>query len=171
MPKKSGKKRRYSRGFVVIPIKFQLAPSTLAAGAVFVVNMQGTPFARDLYCISADLRYSLRGGTANEGPLFFGITHGDYSVTEVKEALEAVPIGDGNQITKEQARRLVRKVGVFSGSNVTEKINNGLPVKTNIGFTIQVSQDLNLYVQNDFGSALTGGQAIEVSGNLYGRWL
>ena len=49
--------------------------------------MQSHLLGEDIFVISVDCMWNLRGHTASETPLEFGFAHGDLSVTEIAEAL------------------------------------------------------------------------------------
>ncbi len=129
--------------------------------------------------MSVDMNAVITGLTAGEGlPMDIGLSHGDYSVTEVKEATEVVFLGPGSKIEQEQARRLVRKTGVansFSDSGNTELTMIGKDgsryVRTKIRFVVEDGKALKLWIKNRSGAALQTGSTIRFSGDIYGRWI
>ncbi len=159
--------------FAVLPFSGSQALSTLGDNTVLTTNITAA-LVEPLYVMSMDITWGLRGGTAGEGPIRCGANHGDYNVAEILEALNA-----GQQITgrnvdmieKEQARRLVRKVMSFDGLTTNEDWNDGNVKRVKLGWTIGVGKTLNLFEVNRSGAALTGGQVVEFSGKIYGRWL
>lgn len=162
-------RRKRNRNFTAIPVKMELALAALADNTVLTGDLLGT-LGRGLYVVSADLTWSLRDKTAGQGPINVGICHGDYSVTEVAEALSSWTDPD-DKIATEKARRLVRRVGVFSGNNSTEEsLNDGKPIRTKVKIAIGDGQSLKAFALNDSGAALTTGSILQCYGMIYGRW-
>ncbi len=109
--------------------------------------------------------WSIDGLTAGEGPIVCGFAHGDYTVTEVKEALEsASSISIGNKVENERSRRWVRKVGVFSGQDTAQRLADGVPVKTRLNWTIPIGTNLNMFAYNDSATLLTTGARVKFNG-------
>ncbi len=122
------------------------------------------------YCISADCMWAIRGAAPGDGPVQVGYAHGDYSVTEIKEALEAgLSFDPGNKTEQERARRLVRRAGQFSVTAVDEVLNDGRPKRTKLGIMVTQGFNLSLWAKNKRGGALTTGMVLEFSGTLYCR--
>ncbi len=167
------KKGKRDSAFAVLPFTSSQALSTLADGTVLLSNITGT-LVDPFHAISMDINWTLRGGTVGEGPIEVGVAHGDYSTTEVSEALNAGQTIVGrnvDMIEKEQARRLVRLAGAFDGQLANDDINDGKMQRVKMGWTIGTGKTLNVFEINRSGSALTGGQVVEFSGKIYGRWL
>ncbi len=166
MAKHRGKKRS---GFVAIPVSQQITLSTLASNTVIGADLIAA-LTEDLYVISADLMWSLLGHTGGEGPLQVGIAHGDLSVAEIAENLNANVTGPDDIIQMEKARRPVRKAGMFSGLGAQETLNDGKEVRTKIKFSIGDGKAVIAWVVNRSGATLTTGSLIRVDGMIYGRW-
>ncbi len=172
------KKSRNSKGFVALPISGNLALGTLGNVTVIFADVFGAPLTEDFYAISSDIAAQIIELTAGEGdPLMCGFSHGDYSVTEVKEALEVKLLGPGNKIEQERTRRLTRKIGIFMAdvlSHTTMKLfgrgGAGL-IRTKMRFVLQSGKTLNLYVYNNSGATLTTGAIVKFQGTIYGRWI
>ncbi len=168
-PKRSYSRKRSRKNFVAIPYKFTIALGTLANGIVISIPFQ--TLGEDLYIISVDAAWSLRNLTAGEGPISVGFAHGDYSVTEIKEALDAEVTDPDDKIAMERSRRQVRVVGSFPGLNTEEVLNHGNKLRQKIGFSIGDGHFLQGWAQNDSGNAnLTTGANVLISGHIYGRW-
>ncbi len=164
------KGRRSSGKFRAVPFTIELALSTLANEIVIATNVFGSNSTRQSYIISVDAVYGMRGHTAAEGPIEVGYAHGDYSVTEIKEALEAGASFDpGNKVAQEQARRLVRSVGLFNGLATDENLQDGAKIRRTIKFAISQGFNLAFWAKNKNGAPLTTGSTIEVSGTAYMR--
>jgi len=161
--------RANRRNFVAIPFETALNLSTLANDDVISVASMAT-FGEDIYIISVDCLFSVRGLTALEGPLQFGFSHSDLSDTEIKEALEAELTDPDDIIAKERARRPVRRVGQFSGLNTDDIFNDGRVKRVRIKFSVGDGFTLDAWIKNRSGSALTTGANLGVTGTLYGRW-
>ncbi len=170
MPKHTGKGRS-RKGFVALRVDKQITLSTLADATFLVADLFGGALTEDLYVISADVTWAIRGQTANEGPIEVGYAHGDYTVTELAQWSVSDQFSPDDKIAQEQGRRLVRSAGMFPALNISEVLNNGTPLKTKIRFTVGSGIAFNIWALNSSGGALTGGAVVEIHGTIYGRWL
>ncbi len=131
---RSGGKNR--RNFVAAPINSSVSLSTLGNNTVISVDLVSS-LVEDMYIMSVDLAWSIRGLTAGETPLQVGLAHGDYSVTEVLENLDASSLDPDDKIDQERVRRLVRRVGVFNETGATDMpLNDGKEIRTKVKFTV-----------------------------------
>ncbi len=157
-------KRRYSLRRVRTTAEVALV--TLAASTAITVSLTGTSDSQYRF-ISAHIVWDLIGQTAGQGPVVFGFAHGDYSVTEIKEAIEVTnSISQGDKIASERANRLIRIVGTF-GANANGIFNDGRPLKTRLNWLMPVGEQVNIFAYNDFGSSLTTGAVLNVNGSVY----
>ncbi len=163
------KRRRKSRNFVAIPFDQQLALATLNDNIVLSASTIGV-LTEDLFVISVDATWSLRGHTATEGPIEVGFAHGDLTDTEIAEALDASVLDPSDIIAGERARRPVRRSGKFSGLSTEEVLANGEQIRTKCKFTIGSGKNFDLWASNRSGANLTTGTIVEVQGTIYGRW-
>ncbi len=140
--------------------------STLASKIVLVTTLTGN--ADGAYrCISIDSSWAWVAATAGEGPLTVGYAHSDYSITEIKEALEAgASISVGDKVNQEKANRLVRKVGVIN--SLLGELNDGAPIKTRLNWLIPIGKSVNMFAYNE-GAALTTGSSLHSSGDMWVR--
>ncbi len=161
------KKRR--RGFFAVPVTTSVALSTLVNGIVIQTGLTSA-FGREAFLISADLLWTLQNATATEGPIQVGLSHNNYSVTEVKEMLDSSSLDTSDKITQEQQRRAVRRAGIFSVLGADEVLNDGMPLRTRIKFGVNDGDVLNMWVMNLSGGTLTTGATVRAIGTLYGRW-
>lgn len=145
-----------------------MALSTLASETV--LTQECLALSDDVFLLSADLMVSLYGHTSGEGPLLVGLANDLYSVTEVKEAINAAPTKRSDVIQLEHQRRKVRKIGLFHGNNTEEVLNDGKPIRVPIKFGLGASDDLNMFVMNMSGAALTTGSFVRLVGQAYGKW-
>ncbi len=170
MANKKGRRRR-NPNFVVIPFTAALTLGTLVNNVV----VQGAviTFTDEIKLISVDGTWSLRDGTAGEGPIAFGLSHGDLTVGEVSEKLNAIPTRRDDIILRERATRPVRRVGAFFGFATEEVFNDGRVKRTKLGGKFRFSEDiaLNLWAQNRSGATLAGGASVVFDGQMYGVWL
>ncbi len=166
MPAKYSRKRRGRRRFTLRRVRTTpiIALSTLASGVALAGATTGV--STDTYRImTASGLWSITGLTPGEGPLTFGYAHSDYSVTEIKEAIEAAAIDKGDKLLLEKSNRLVRIVGTLVGSNA--ELNNGNPVSTRLNWLISIGDQLNIFVYNESAGALTTGSSINFVGNVW----
>ncbi len=162
--------RRNPKGFQAWPISKELSLGTLVNNVA--VKVAVITFTDGIYAISADLVMAIHTQVSGEGPLQFGLAHGDLTVTEITEALIAAPVSRSDLVQMERARRPVRSAGLFQGLNIDEIWENGEKVRIPLKFTITQSNSLSLWVVNRSNATLTVGNAVvELNGVLYGRWL
>ncbi len=166
-----GRRKRQVK-FSVIKFDFNRTLTTLALDGLTSINVLGTNLERAAYAISLDCYWTLRGLTVGEGPLQVGMAHSDLSTTEIGEALIAEPTGPGDIVEREQSSRPVRNSGVFSGFAANEVLNDGKPMRTKLGFTLDEEQNVLMWVKNiSLANPMTTGAAIRGIGKLYVRWL
>ncbi len=167
------KSRSYNRrGFQAIPFTAAFQLSTLADNTVLSADLLGGNFVEDFYCISVDATVALNDITAGEVPIDFGYAHGDLTVAEILEALDAQILDPSDIIARERSRRPVRLVGKFSDGTKTEMVlNEGMTIRSKLKFMVNDGKSIVFFVVNRSGSnPLTTGQRLEISGTLYGRW-
>ncbi len=157
------------RNFVAIPFTAQITLSTLASVTAILTTTIAT-LAEDLFIISVDALWSLRDLTPGEGPIEVGFAHDDLTVAEVQEALNAELVDPDDIITRERARRPVRRVGIFSGLGESETLNDGRVLRQAIKFMIGDGHTLNCYALNRSGATLTTGAIVHINGTIFGRW-
>ena len=155
-----------------VPIRFrgEVQLSTLGSAIVISGNLFDSTLAEDLFCISTDITVQMRDHTAPEGPLEFGLAHGDYSDTEIKEHLDVSFMDPDKQIEKEHAKRLVRLIGSLSGLNASEVFNDGRKYRQKLKFTVGNGYNVKFWVANRDGGALTTGTTVTYQGVMFGRW-
>jgi len=111
--------------------------------------------------------WSISGLDAADGPITVGWAHSDYTITEIKECIEAVAsISPGDKIAQEKANRLVRVVGTFVEGG-DDNLNNGKPVSTRLNWLITIGQQVNLFAYNDGDTTLTTGAIVNFLGDLW----
>ncbi len=162
--KRTPKRRRMNLRRVGISPELNLA--TLASDTAIVSGLTGV--AADTYrAMSVKAVWSLSGLTAGEGPITVGFAHSDYTVTEIKECLEAAGAIDfGDKVAAEQANRLVRTVGQFSEAN--SSLNDGKPIKTRLNWLISIGEEVNIFAFSEDDQAnLTTGATVRITGDLW----
>ncbi len=174
MATKRKARRRKNRNFVAIPFQTQLSLGTLGDQTVVRFSLLNGNLLEDLYIMSIDATLILREHTAGEGPLYTGFAHSDYSVAEIDEAIDVDGfLGPQLKIEQERARRLVRRWGTFRGLETDEIIarSDGGHRRYKVRWVQEDGANVQGWIQNSSGGALTTGTVLEVDGYIYGRWL
>ncbi len=165
------RRRRRNPRFAVLKVHKPLDIGTLAQN----VCLKGTvlDLLQDCYIIATDLSWTILGMDLLDGPVDVGLSHSDYTVTEVQEAVDASPTSDSDQIALERTRRKVRTAGTFktpenTGAGVS--LNDGKLMRTKVGFGVSNSFELDLWAINRGAPALTVDTTVMVSGKVYVIW-
>jgi len=163
-------RRRWNRNNRNVRVSNDAATGTpadeVAVAAAFTVVSQS-----DYRAISARLVWARRGQTGGEGPITVGLSHGDYTNTEIEEAIEATgAIDRGDKVAEEKANRLVRVVGEFPGQDADEVLNDGRPITTRLNWLISEGEVMKAWIYNHSGATLTTGSFLVVSGTLFIRF-
>jgi len=126
-----------------------------------------TPTGAHMYrAISIIAVWNVQNMIAQEGPVTVGYAHGDYSVTDIKECLEAQgAIQFDDKDDQEQANRLVRVVGTLDRENSV--LNNGRPVKTRLNWLIGPGHNINMFAFNESTSNVETGSSIKLTGDMW----
>ncbi len=115
--------------------------------------------------MSMKATWSLTNNTVGDGTLICGYAHGSYTITQIKEFIESgSSISIGSKLAGEQADRLIRIVGAFSGGLVDETLNDGKPITTKLNWAIPIGTNFNAFVYNDDGAQRTTGGGVRVNG-------
>ncbi len=164
-------RRKRNPNFVAIPFNAGLSLAGLVNDVVVVQGTLGAAFGEDIYIISVDAAWSTSGMVSGEGPINFGFSHGDLSVTEVLETLDSEVTDPDDIIARERARRPVRRVGTMPGFVTNEVLLNGTTVRTRVGFSVGDGHTLDFYAVNRSGSTISSAsQRLEIQGTIFGRW-
>lgn len=163
-------RKKNRKGFYRMPLQGNFGLGTLADDTIIAGDATKTTLGEDSYAISADITIAIRAHTAGEGPLFVGLTTDDYTVTEIKEALTST-YTPGDLKENEKVRRFVRKIGGFMGLSTEEIMNDGKPIRVKLKHVIGEGANLQVWVWNQHGVALTTGTIVEFFGDLYLRRL
>ncbi len=149
----------------VVQISSSSAIGALAAADV-VVNAVTNTASGKMRFNSVTARYGVSGGTNPEGPVIFGLAHSDYTAAEIEECLEAGGSIDlGDKIAREQANRLVRRIGIID-MDPNAIFNDGRPVKTKLNWLMAVGDQLSLWIFNKDQATLTTGGLLTIDGKL-----
>ncbi len=165
------RRRRRRQKLVAIPFIARLTLVDLAASTVVKVSCLPSTFGEDFYCHQVTANYAMRDHSAGEGPLSFGYAHGDLGVAEILESITAEVSDPNDIIAAERARRPVRKTGNFPGRETEETFQNGMNVRTGLGFVVGNGFELDIWALNNSGVQFTTGTVIEIDGVIYGRWV
>ncbi len=152
------KKRRY-KGYRRLPFTVTILGGTTAADDVTALNLTEV-FTEERRILSIEASWALQGETAGDGPWSVGMAHSDYSAAEIEECLEAVGSWDeGDKVAQEQAKRLVRQVGILTEEETA--LNEGQPIKTRLNWRVATGDSLKFWLRNR-GIQLTTGSEITV---------
>ncbi len=162
-------RRRKNRYFVAIPFENTLALTTLAQDTV-LTDPAIASLEEDLWIHRIDCQWAIQGATAGEGPITVGFAHGDLSVAEIGEAINAAPTGPSDIIQNERARRPVRKSGRFDLAAASESLNDGKAIRTTGKMLISNGVAFNMWARNRGPGTLTTGASIKYGGVVYGTW-
>ncbi len=163
----SRKGRRPRKRYQLREVKFsvQLALSTLATKTVLPITLTGA--ADGAYrCVSINATWNIAGMTEPEGPIIVGYNHSDYTVTEIKECLEAgTSISVGLKVEQEQSNRLVRRVGSLESG--LDDLNDGKPVKTRLNWLMPIGKSVEMFAYNDGSGTMTTGAILRINGSMW----
>ncbi len=163
--KRSGRRRRFNLRRVRITAEQALA--TLATDTALVVSSTGNSDGQ-YRAITMKCSWVLTGITEGEGPITVGYAHSDYTVTEIKECLEATAaINLGDKGAQERANRLVRIVGTLRGVGGSSALNDGKPISTKLNWLINVGKQVNIFMFNEDTTLLTTGAFVNVAGDMW----
>ncbi len=148
--------------------RVRLTP-TLPLGAlatVTAITIATTGNADGAYrCVSIKGTWIMKELTTDEGPVIVGFAHSDYTVAEIKEAIEAsASISVGNKVEQERANRLVRQVGIFMENGA---LNDGEPISTKLNWLIPIGKEVNVFAYNDDTVILATGSRVNFNGNMW----
>ncbi len=122
--------------------------------------------------VSTNVSYSLTDLAAliDDGQEF-GLSHSSYTDAEVETCLESsTAIDIINLVEQEQANRLVRPLGYFTGAPGTDgskSHNDGMPVKTKLNWLIGIGDTLNMWIRNGSDTAYSSGTRLTVIGDIW----
>ncbi len=164
-PRRRGKRRFNLRRVRITPEEPLL---TLASDTVITQDL--TAASPDRYrCVTVKGSWTLIALTAGEGPITVGYAHSDYSVTEIKECLEAqAAISQSNKVAREQSDRLVRVVGTMRGVG-NSFLNDGKPISTKLNWLIGIGATVKMFSFNESTSPLTTGAVTNLVGDMWIR--
>ncbi len=166
LAKRASPRKRRSFSLRRIRVTDELALGTLGSDIAITGGLHGAVTAA-IRIVTASITWALNDLTVSEGPISVGYAHGDYSVTEIKECLEAQASAPGtDKIANERANRLVKIVGTFSGE-ANQSLNFGRPIKTRLNWVIRPGVVLNSFAFNESTGVLTTGAFVTTTGNLW----
>ncbi len=163
-------KHKSRRGFLPVRVAAVVSLGALATTGISE-NVLLTNSDQELYLVSGDLIVSMRDHTPDQGPITVGVAHGDYSATEIDEWFESNAAVTKDMIAREKSRRKCRAIGAFPGTEATEVLNDGKPIRVKLGFAISEGSNLNLWGRNDDDGTLTSGTDIVITGTVFCRMI
>ncbi len=141
--------------------------STLATVTAIKSTLLAAPVGSSYRVASVKATWSLVPFTEGDGPILLGIAHGDYTIAEIKEFIEATSAIDlGDKIAQERARRLIRIVGTVS-SVANSTLNDGKMITTKLNWKITQGKALSFFTYNDGGASMTTGSFAKVNGTAW----
>ncbi len=120
------------------------------------------------FLLSVEATYALRDHTPAEGPIEIYAAHSDYTLVEVEEFIENTQSWSRGDLRQQEiGRRKIRRVGVFSGLDTDEVLNDGKPLKTALKWSCVQGAGMNYCIYNNSGAALTTGTTFEAQGHVW----
>ncbi len=164
---------RYLRGLIDIDLPIALL------GANTVTSQNSSLVTDAMRVSSIRCTYAMTDPAAqgeSDGPLIFGVAHGDYTTTELEEYLEVADSWDeGNLVGREQRGRKVRMIGTLDldplGTGTWQSVNDGKPITTKLNWLMEEGETVQWWVYNPAATALgTTGMDFHAFGhaNLWG---
>ncbi len=174
---KRGRGRRRMGRYIRGEVDEEMAIGTLGAKVVIFAGFDQTVVERT-FISSVIARWSLKNVTpsATAGPLLVGIAHGDYTAAEIEEWVENTGSwSEADLVQQEVGRRKIRKVGIFPNTGAVADasvLNNGLPVRTKLGWILTTGQTVSSWAYNlGTGPYATTDPSVDIQGhaNLWPR--
>lgn len=151
----------------------QITLATLANVTALGQDGQLT-LAQDVRISSIDIRAAIDGLTVGQGPLVMVLADEGYSVTEVKEFIEAQPASENDIPSIEHSRRKIRYLGSFSGATANEILTNdrgGQKHKVRLNWPVAAGRTMpQILAYNDSGALLTTGALIRANCIYHCKW-
>ncbi len=164
-------KRKWTANDAMVPFVANTPLITLADATVLTGALTNAS-DNEYRALSVRGTWAMRAVTAGEGPIMVGVAHADYTVTEIKECIEAeAAMSRGDKIAREQADRLVRRIGTFANESTDEVLNDGKPITTRLNWVIADGSQINLWAYNQSGATLTTGAVVSINGKIRLRWI
>ncbi len=167
---KRRKRRRMGR-YIKGAVNEKTVVGTLAA-ATLVTTAFDESVTETALVSSIVATYAMQGVTAtdNAGPILVGIAHEDYTAAEIEEYIENTGSWDeGNKIQQEVAKRLVRRIGMFTetGQDLSwMALNGGRPIKTKLNWILTTGKGLQLWAYNTGLAAMVGSPDVLAEGHV-----
>ncbi len=147
-----GRRRAYLRG----QIDHNQLLGTLAGVTAIASGLSsGEVLVRRAWLSSIVCSYSVQNWTkgATVGPLIIGVSHNDYTASEIDAWMETTNSWDqGDKIQQEIGRRKIRKIGTLVSADATDearRMNDGKPVRTKCGWQLEVGDTVKFWMYND----------------------
>ncbi len=171
MARSPRRRRRWTANMQNVNTFSLLALLTTATSTLISADLL-PPGDNEFRLLSIKGLWAIRDLTVGQGPIMIGVAHSDYSNVEIEEYLEnEAQLTRGDMIaTREIAKRLVRRIGHFSGGAAEETLNDGKPIKTRLNWPMAEGITLKIWAYNQSGAILATGAEVVFSGNLTIVW-
>ncbi len=162
-------KHKRKGGVIALRVDHQLAVLAPTTGQITATILADTVVNR-LWLISVTWVLAFRDNTPADGPLYVGVAHSDYTAAQILEWYNAQGNWDrSDKIAEEQARRKIRRIGIFPGGGTDEVLNNGNEFKTYLGMMLEEGDTLEMFIINEGGATRTTGGVVEFHGTAWAR--
>ncbi len=148
---------RYIRGSIDEDLQLGTLASKTVASGLWDETVNERTLISSIVC-----SWSLDGITSPQGPIMFGVAHGDYTAAEIEQVIENTGSwNEGDKVNQEISKRQVRMIGILEqgggGSGVIEDygFNVGKPMKTKLNWILNQGQTIRMWAYNLSGSALS----------------
>ncbi len=168
---KHGRGASRRKGYRYLPVDNILTVGNLITKDV-IANDFDAVVDQDTFMVSSDLVWGTEGATAGDGPMVVGLAHNDYTAAEIEEFIEASASWDsGDKIANERRKRKIRIVGIFPLAAADEVLNDGRPLKTKLGFVVEIGNTLKVWAYNPSTGTIATGVVVNITGGINSRRL
>lgn len=140
-----------------------------------LLSASGTTMKEPSHLIKVRMGHvQIQALTASQGPLWFGVANGDVDASQIAQAIAVNPDNsrDDDQVALASRLRNFQVLGIIGGDPAAPTIRNYVDITDKeINMRLPDGNELNFFVYNVTGAALTTGATILASMQVLGRWL